>query len=101
MNGLPLPASIKRPGVMSTAELATWAPVGRSAVSQIVSHRDIPGLSGNAKNYFTTNSYMWRTSKIRLEFSCREATFFSIDKRRDVWLTAATNTKNDSLEVFA
>jgi hypothetical protein len=51
MNGLPLPASIKRPGVMSTAELATWAPVGRSAVSQIVSHRDIPGLSGNAKNY--------------------------------------------------
>ena len=50
MNGLPLPASIKRPGVMSTAELATWAAVGKSAVSQTVSHCEIPYLSGNAKN---------------------------------------------------
>lgn len=50
MNGLPLPASIKRLGVMSTAELATRAAVGKSAVSQTVSHSEIPCLSGNAKN---------------------------------------------------
>lgn len=51
MNGLPLPAPLKRPGVMSTAELATWAPVGKSTVPQTVIYRDIPCLSGNAKNH--------------------------------------------------
>ncbi len=49
--GLPSPLSLKRPGVMSTAELATWVQVAKSALPQPVGHYDIQGLSGNAKNY--------------------------------------------------
>jgi hypothetical protein len=50
MIGLSSALSLKKPGTMSTAELATRAQVGKSAVLLTIGHHDIPGLFGNAKN---------------------------------------------------
>lgn len=49
MNGLPLPASLKRPGVMLMAELAACARIGTNTVSQLVTQFGIQGLAANAK----------------------------------------------------
>jgi hypothetical protein len=47
--GLPMPVSLKRPGVMSTAELAAWAQVGKNAIPHIVDRFGIREITGNAK----------------------------------------------------
>jgi hypothetical protein len=49
MIGVPPPVAIKRPGVMSTAELAAWAQVGKNAIPQIVERFGIREITGNAK----------------------------------------------------
>lgn len=50
MIGLPSPSPLRTPGVMSTAELAAWAQVGRNTVPQLVGRFDIRELTGNAKH---------------------------------------------------
>ena len=49
MNGLPLPASLKRPDVMLMAELAACARLGKNTASQLVTRIGIQGIAGNAK----------------------------------------------------
>jgi len=51
MNGMPSPSSLKTPGVMSTAELAAWAQVGKNTVPRLVTRFGIRELTGNAKNH--------------------------------------------------
>ena len=48
--GMPVPLSLKTPGVMSTAELAARAKVGRSTVPKLVGHLGIREMTTNAKN---------------------------------------------------
>jgi hypothetical protein len=52
MIGMPSPSSLKTPGVMSTAELAAWAQIGRNTVPQLIGRFGSRELTGNAKNYF-------------------------------------------------
>lgn len=49
--GMPVPLSLKTPGVMSTAELAARAKVGRSTVPKLVGHLGIREMTTNAKNH--------------------------------------------------
>lgn len=49
MIGMPSPSSLKTPGVMSTAELAAWAQIGRNTVPQLVGRFGSRELTGNAK----------------------------------------------------
>lgn len=49
--GMPSPSPLKTPGVMSTAELAAWAQIGRNTVPQLVRRFGIRELTGNAKNH--------------------------------------------------
>lgn len=51
MIGLPHPLSLKRPTVMSTAELSAWAQIGKNAIPQLVILFGIRELTGNAKNH--------------------------------------------------
>lgn len=51
ISGLPPSISLKRPGVMSTAELAAWTQVGKNAVARLVGRFGIRELTGNAKNH--------------------------------------------------
>jgi hypothetical protein len=51
MISLPSPVSLKRPGTMSTAELAAWAQVGKNLVPQFVTRFGIREITGNAKNH--------------------------------------------------
>jgi hypothetical protein len=51
MIGMPSPSPLKTPGVMSTAELAAWAQIGRNTVPQLVRRFGIRELTGNAKNH--------------------------------------------------
>jgi hypothetical protein len=51
MIGMPSPSSLRTPGVMSTAELAAWAQIGRNTVPQLVGRFGIRELTGNAKNH--------------------------------------------------
>lgn len=50
MMGMPVPASLKRPGVMSTAELAAWAQVGKNMVPKLARRFGFRELTGNAKH---------------------------------------------------
>ncbi len=51
MIGMQPPITLRTPGVMSTAELAVWAQIGKNAVPQFVSRFGIRELTGNAKNH--------------------------------------------------
>lgn len=51
MMGMPAPLSLRTPGVMSTAELAARAQVGRNTVPKLVVHFGIRELTTNAKNH--------------------------------------------------
>lgn len=49
MIGMPSPSPFKTPGIMSAAEFAAWAQVGKNTVPQIVCRFGIRELTGNAK----------------------------------------------------
>lgn len=51
MIGMPPPASLNSPGVMSTAELATSVQLAKSALPKTVSHPDIQCFSVDAKSF--------------------------------------------------
>lgn len=51
MIGMPSPSFLKTPGVMSTAELAAWAQVGKNTAPQLIGRFGIRELTGNAKNH--------------------------------------------------
>lgn len=48
--GMPVPLSLKTPGVMSTAELAAWAQVGKNMVPKLARRFGFRELTGNAKH---------------------------------------------------
>lgn len=50
MIGLPSPIDFRTPGVMSTAELAAWAGIGKNSVPQLVKRFGIRELTGNTKS---------------------------------------------------
>ncbi|MBL3568879.1 hypothetical protein BV509_21380 [Rhodovulum sulfidophilum] len=45
------PVTLRFPAVMTTAELATWAQVGKNSVPQLVARFGIRELTGHAKNH--------------------------------------------------
>lgn len=49
MIGMPPPISLRTPGVMTTAELATWARIGKNAVPLLVARFSIREVTGNVK----------------------------------------------------
>jgi len=51
MIGMPPWLELKTPGVMSTAELAAWAQVGKNTVPRLVTRFGIREVTGNAKNH--------------------------------------------------
>lgn len=51
MISLPFPTPLKTPGVMTAAELAAWAQVGKNSVLLLVTRFGIRELTGNAKNH--------------------------------------------------
>ena len=58
MIGMPSPSSLKTPGVMSTAELAAWAQVGKNTAPQLVGRFSIRELTVNEKKYLESNIYV-------------------------------------------
>lgn len=51
MIGMLPPVTLRTPGVMSTAEFAAWAQVGKNTIPQLVTRFGIREITGNAKNH--------------------------------------------------
>ncbi len=51
MSYLPPPVALRTPGIMSTAELAAWAQVGKNTVPLLVTRFGIRELTRSAKSH--------------------------------------------------
>lgn len=56
----PEPLLLKTPGIMSSAELAAWAQVGKNTIAQVVALFHVRELTGNAKNHRYSTSDVFR-----------------------------------------
>lgn len=51
MIALPPMVTLRTPGILTTAELAAWAQIGKNSVPQLVTRFRIREITGNAKNH--------------------------------------------------